>query len=85
MISLDVSSKAGFNGQMEDSHHLHWCGNISYNISGSSCCNGRRDSCSCNFVIAELLKVEDVIRNEFRTYTNRFNTCCLYFNVLQVI
>ncbi|XP_042599768.1 galaxin-like isoform X3 [Cyprinus carpio] len=35
-----VSSNAGFNGQMEGSHHLHWCGNVSYKVSGSSCCNG---------------------------------------------
>ncbi|XP_058606769.1 galaxin-like isoform X1 [Onychostoma macrolepis] len=34
------NSNAGFNGQMEGSHHLHWCGNVFYNISGSSCCNG---------------------------------------------
>ncbi|XP_058608078.1 galaxin-like isoform X3 [Onychostoma macrolepis] len=32
-------SKVGFSGQMEDSHHLHRCGNVSYNFSGSSCCN----------------------------------------------
>ncbi|XP_016143237.1 galaxin-like [Sinocyclocheilus grahami] len=34
------SHNAGFSGQMKGSHHLHWCGNVSYNISGSSCCNG---------------------------------------------
>ncbi len=64
-----VSSNTGFNGQMEGSLHLHWCGNVSYKISGSSCCNGKRDSCSCNVVVAESLKVEDVIHNKFMTYT----------------
>ncbi|XP_042599759.1 galaxin-like isoform X2 [Cyprinus carpio] len=34
------SHKAGFSGQMEGSNHLHHCGNVSYNISESSCCNG---------------------------------------------
>ncbi|XP_052438641.1 galaxin isoform X1 [Carassius gibelio] len=33
-------SEVGFSGQMEGIHHLHNCGNVSYNISGSSCCNG---------------------------------------------
>ncbi|XP_050991501.1 uncharacterized protein LOC127181049 isoform X3 [Labeo rohita] len=27
--------------QMEGRHHLHCCGNVPYNISGSSCCNGK--------------------------------------------
>ncbi|XP_059361864.1 galaxin-like [Carassius carassius] len=33
---------ASFNEQMESisKNHLHWCGNVSYKISGSSCCNG---------------------------------------------
>lgn len=55
VIYLDVSSEVGFSGQMEGIHHLHNCGNVSYNISGSSCCNGRIDSCSSNFVVAEIM------------------------------
>ncbi|XP_052438637.1 galaxin-like isoform X2 [Carassius gibelio] len=33
---------ARFNEQMESisKNHLHWCGNVSYKISGSTCCNG---------------------------------------------
>ncbi|XP_059420794.1 galaxin-like isoform X1 [Carassius carassius] len=34
------SHNAGFSGKMEGSHHLHCCGNVSYKISESSCCNG---------------------------------------------
>ncbi|XP_056334307.1 galaxin isoform X2 [Danio aesculapii] len=31
----------GFSGEMEGSNNLHCCGNQSYNILKSSCCNGR--------------------------------------------
>ncbi|XP_026086820.1 galaxin-like isoform X2 [Carassius auratus] len=34
------SHNAGFSGEMEGSQHLHCCGNVSYKISESSCCNG---------------------------------------------
>ncbi|XP_043088787.1 galaxin-like isoform X1 [Puntigrus tetrazona] len=33
------NQKVGFSGRMEGHHHLHRCGNVSYKISGSSCCN----------------------------------------------
>ncbi|XP_050991330.1 galaxin isoform X3 [Labeo rohita] len=35
------SHNAAFSGQMDGSQHLHCCGNVSYEISGSSCCKGK--------------------------------------------
>ncbi|XP_051952901.1 galaxin-like isoform X2 [Xyrauchen texanus] len=29
----------GYKGQIQEGHSLHCCGNLTYNISGSSCCN----------------------------------------------
>ncbi|KAL1256646.1 hypothetical protein QQF64_012191 [Cirrhinus molitorella] len=34
------SHNAAVRGQMGGSNHLYCCGNVPYNISGSSCCNG---------------------------------------------
>ncbi|XP_051513039.1 galaxin-like isoform X2 [Myxocyprinus asiaticus] len=31
----------GYEGQIQEGHSLHCCGSQTYNISGSSCCNGK--------------------------------------------